>query len=53
MPAKTGERAQRTGTFHCAECGAKVHVNAGEKIPKCPNGHDTFDRRTEEPGSAR
>jgi hypothetical protein len=49
MPAETGERARQTGTFHCATCGAKVYVRKGEKIPACPNGHHSFDRRTGEP----
>jgi DNA-directed RNA polymerase subunit RPC12/RpoP len=51
MAARTGERAQRTGVFHCATCGAKVRVKEGDKIPKCPNGHTTFDARTQEPGT--
>lgn len=51
MPAHTGEKARETGTFHCADCGAKVDVKEGEKIPRCPNGHETFDRRTGEPGN--
>lgn len=50
MTAKAGERAQKTGDFHCATCGAKVHVTEGHQIPKCPNGHAEFDARTGEPG---
>lgn len=49
MPAYAGERARETGTFHCAQCGAKVRVRKGERIPECPNGHHVFDRRTDEP----
>jgi hypothetical protein len=49
MAAKAGERAQKTGDFHCATCGEKVHVTKGDKIPKCPNGHTEFDTRTGEP----
>jgi len=51
MAAKAGEKAQKTGDFHCARCDAKVHVTQGDTIPKCPNGHDTFETRTNEPGS--
>jgi len=51
MVAKAGETAQKTGDFHCAACGAKVHVNEGDKIPKCPNGHAEFETRTGEPGN--
>ncbi|GAB3227863.1 hypothetical protein GCM10027447_19340 [Glycomyces halotolerans] len=51
MTAKAGEKAQRTGTFHCAECSEKVDVKEGQEIPKCPNGHSEFDRRTDEPGN--
>jgi hypothetical protein len=49
--AKAGEKAQKTGDFHCATCGEKVHVTEGDKIPKCPNGHTEFDTRTGEPGN--
>jgi len=48
MSAHTGERAQKTGTFHCARCRAKVHVVKGDRIPECPNGHREFDERTGE-----
>jgi hypothetical protein len=51
MPAYTGERARETGVFHCSTCGEKVSVRKGERIPKCPNGHTEFDRRTGEPDS--
>ena len=47
MAAQAGERAQKTGDFHCAKCDAKVHVTKGDKIPKCPNGHTEFESRTE------
>ncbi|SEK60939.1 zinc ribbon-containing protein [Nonomuraea pusilla] len=50
MVAHAGEAAQETGVFHCTECGEKVHVKKGDKIPKCPNGHTTFGSRTGEPG---
>jgi hypothetical protein len=49
MPAHTGEKARETGTFHCAKCDGKVHVEKGETIPECPCGENTFDRRTNEP----
>jgi hypothetical protein len=51
MAAHAGEKAQKTGDFHCAKCDAKVHVQQGHKIPKCPNGHSEFDTRTKEPGN--
>jgi predicted RNA-binding Zn-ribbon protein involved in translation (DUF1610 family) len=50
VTAKTGERAQETGDFHCTSCGAKVHVTKGDKIPPCPCGKNEFDARTGEPG---
>lgn len=53
MAAHTGERAWKTGTFHCQVCNATVRVEKGEKIPECPNGHKTFDERTEERPSER
>jgi DNA-directed RNA polymerase subunit RPC12/RpoP len=49
MPARTGDRAEAGGTFHCAVCGAKVEVHEGDEIPRCPNGHEVFNRRTNEP----
>jgi ribosomal protein L37AE/L43A len=51
MAAHAGEKAQKTGDFHCAECDEKVHVQEGHKIPKCPNGHTEFESRTKEPGN--
>ena len=51
MAARAGEKAQKTGVFHCAKCDAKVSVNQGDEIPKCPNGHTEFDSRTQEPGN--
>jgi hypothetical protein len=51
MAAHAGEKAQKTGDFHCAKCDAKVHVQQGHRIPKCPNGHSEFDTRTKEPGN--
>ena len=51
MAAHAGEKAQKTGDFHCARCREKVHVSAGDTIPKCPNGHREFETRTGEPGN--
>lgn len=51
MVAKTGEKAQETGDFHCATCGETVHVKAGDTIPPCPCGKNEFDSRTGEPGN--
>ena len=51
MAAKAGEKAQKTGDFFCASCDEKVHVTAGHTIPKCPNGHSTFETRRNEPGN--
>jgi ribosomal protein L37AE/L43A len=51
MAAHAGEKAQKTGDFHCAKCDEKVHVKQGDKIPKCPNGHSEFETRTKEPGN--
>ncbi|WP_165985279.1 alpha helical protein [Streptomyces sp. YIM 98790] len=49
MTAKAGEKARKTGDFFCAECSAKVHVDAGDEIPACPNGHKEFATRRHEP----
>lgn len=49
MAAHAGERADKTGDFHCASCSEVVHVTQGDEIPKCPNGHSEFESRTGEP----
>jgi hypothetical protein len=51
MAAHAGEKAQKTGDFSCASCDEKVHVTAGDTIPKCPNGHSQFETRRNEPGN--
>jgi hypothetical protein len=48
MPAHTGERAEKTGTFHCRGCDEHARVRKGEKIPECPCGGTTFVSRTHE-----
>jgi ribosomal protein L37AE/L43A len=51
MTAQAGEKAQKTGDFRCEKCHRKVHVKAGDPIPKCPHcGHARFDTRVNEPG---
>jgi predicted RNA-binding Zn-ribbon protein involved in translation (DUF1610 family) len=49
MAAKAGETAQKTGDFYCASCTEKIHVTTGDTIPWCPNGHESFDTRRNEP----
>lgn len=52
MSAHTGEKARETGDFRCDRCHHQVHVDAGHRIPECPNcGNDTFDARYHEPGN--
>jgi Zinc-ribbon containing domain len=51
MAAHAGEKAWRTGTFVCQVCNAKVRVQKSKVIPKCPNGHSTYDERVDEKGS--
>lgn len=51
MTARAGEKARKTGTFHCQVCSETVRVQEGDTIPECPNGHEKFDRRTDEPGT--
>ena len=53
MAAHAGEQAWKTGTFKCQSCNAEVRVRKGRKIPKCPNGHSTFDERLDEPRAER
>jgi hypothetical protein len=50
MTAHAGEIAREGGTFHCAVCDARVEAHEGDPLPRCPNGHDVFNRRTNEPG---
>lgn len=40
MAAHAGEKAEKTGVFHCAHCSETVHVKAGETIPECPRPQD-------------
>ncbi len=53
MAAYAGDRAEKTGVFHCGRCGETVHVQAGEVIPPCPNGHTEFKKRMQDPGRRR
>ncbi len=53
MAAHAGERAWKTGTFICQECNAEVRVKQGSAIPRCPNGHTTYDERVDEPAGQR
>ncbi len=48
MAAHAGEEARESGTFHCQSCNATVRVKKGDVIPPCPNGHKTYDERTNE-----
>ena len=50
MPAKAGERAQETGTFHCRGCKHTIRLRKGQTIPRCPCGSGDYDARTDEPG---
>ena len=46
MAAHAGEKAEKTGDFRCEKCHQRVHVKAGEHIPKCPHcGNDTYGSR--------
>ena len=49
MAAHAGERAQKTGTFHCRDCDATVRVKKGDRIPRCPCG-GVYESRTHERG---
>ena len=53
MAAHAGEKAWKTGTFKCQVCNEEVRVQKGRTIPKCPNGHTTFDERVDEPRSEK
>ena len=51
MPARTGDRAEKTGTFECRGCEETVRVRKGSRIPECQCGGTTFVGRTHEVGS--
>jgi Ca-activated chloride channel family protein len=38
-----GERAPSTALLHCTRCGEAEHVNEGDVVEPCPQGHRTFD----------
>jgi hypothetical protein len=48
MARQAGERVKETATFYCTKCNAKVHVIAGQRIPRCPQGHHEFSPPDEE-----
>jgi hypothetical protein len=48
MAAYAGQRALKTGVFHCGRCAGTVYVRAGEEIPPCPNGHTEFKQRMQD-----
>jgi hypothetical protein len=37
MATYAGQRAPRTEDIYCEDCGSRLHVNAGDNIPKCPS----------------
>jgi hypothetical protein len=51
MAAHPGERARRTGTFHCKGRRKTVRVHKGESMPKCSCGSGEYDERTDQPGN--
>ena len=51
MPARSGDRAEKTGTFECRGCDETVRVRKGARIPECPCGGTTFVGRAHEVGS--
>jgi hypothetical protein len=50
MARQAGERVRETADFYCTKCKAKVHVEKGARIPRCPQGHHEFTRPASEPG---
>jgi uncharacterized CHY-type Zn-finger protein len=53
MAAYAGQKAQKTGVFHCGTCGETVSVRQGDEIPSCPNGHTEFKKRMQDRGKRR
>jgi hypothetical protein len=49
MAIKAGEQAKKTGDFICTKCQGQMHVNQGDKVPKCTCGNETFEERRREP----
>ena len=48
MAAHAGQKAQKTGLFHCGRCREAVYVRQGDEIPPCPNGHTEFKIRMQD-----
>lgn len=43
MTLYSGERAEMSGDYMCAQCGEQIHINRGDSIPLCPNcGNGTY-----------
>ncbi len=40
---RAGERSPRDTDLRCTRCGEALHVSAGQMVPRCARGHDTFD----------
>lgn len=49
MVARAGERAWKSGEFHCRDCDHKIYVKQGDELPDCPCGRNVYDLRTNEP----
>jgi Zn finger protein HypA/HybF involved in hydrogenase expression len=51
MTAHSGDRAERTGGFTCANCGEEVYVTRGDSIPRCPScGSESYEASDEDKG---
>ena len=48
MAAYAGQKAQKSGVFHCGRCNETVSVRQGDEIPTCPNGHSEFKKRMQD-----
>lgn len=49
---KQAEKVLKTGDFKCDNCGNKVHVTQGDKIPECPKcGNNAYETREHQPGT--
>lgn len=49
MSISSGERAEMSGDYACAQCGEEIHVNRGESVPLCPHcGNGTYQSEFDE-----
>lgn len=49
MSISSGERADMSGDYVCAQCGEQIHVDRGDSVPLCPHcGNGTYQSQIDD-----